>query len=129
MPPLSGPLPLAWRNGLADGPMVLPIPAKEPKGSLDDGWVWTRPWVAEKLLLLLSLNGVTVPACHHDADVDWSSGTFMASAEGENKIALVLNFGENGSVGYNRWSTARIEIPSWLIQCFDSVLEYSGTGS
>lgn len=71
MPPLSGPLPLVEAKGFAEGPIVLPIPPKEPKGSLSDGWVWTRPCVEENVLLLeLSLKGVAVPACHHDADVD-----------------------------------------------------------
>lgn len=81
-PPLSGPLPLAWANGLDDGPIVLPMPPNDPKGSLIVGWVWTKPWVEEKALLLeLSLNGVAVPACHHDADVDWSSSALKASVE------------------------------------------------
>lgn len=73
-PLLNGPLPLV-ANGLAEGPEVLP---NEEKGS--DGWVCTRPWVDENALLELSLRkGVAVPACHHDADVDWSSAVLMAS--------------------------------------------------
>lgn len=68
-PPLNGPLPLE-ANGLDEGPEVLPMLPKDAKGSLPEGCVCTRPWVEEKALLLLSRNGVAVPACHHDAEVD-----------------------------------------------------------
>lgn len=87
-PPLNGPLPLD-ANGFDEGPEVLPMLPKEAKGSLPEGCVCTRPWVEEKLLEP-SRNGVAVPACHHDADVDWSSAVLMASAE---QTRILVNFG------------------------------------
>lgn len=71
---------------------MLPIPEKEPKGSDAEGWVWTSPWEAEKLLLLLAEpipgilgEGGAASDCHHDcADVVWSSsGTSIVSASKE----------------------------------------------
>lgn len=95
MPPLSGPLPLACAKGFADGPIVLPMPPKEPNGSLMDGWVCTRPCVEENTLLLEpSRYGVAVPGCHHDADVDWSSAGW-ASVEDEEQIVLIYCFERN----------------------------------
>lgn len=80
-PPLSGPLPLPYAKGLADGPIVLP---NVEKGS--EGCVCTIPWEAEKAPALaeLSTKGTAVPPCHHEDDADWSSAAAPDSESRKN---------------------------------------------